>query len=80
MLLPKIFADFNIRDSEGRVRFTEGSFNDIERLNITLKSDLEVFLDNNEGLSIKGVVDFSNNESIWVAQYDHENLNDTSVK
>ena len=33
----KIYADFNNRDAKGRVRFTNGTFRVIARLNIELK-------------------------------------------
>ena len=60
------------------MRLTNGSFEDFERSKIKLKPGLEVFLDNDEGLSIEGMVDYSSKENIWVAKYDHEKLEDTS--
>jgi hypothetical protein len=63
----KIYADFNNADSKGRVRLnTEGTYRDLERMNIKLKENLEVLLDDDEGIVILGVVLFSEEENIWV--------------
>jgi len=74
----RLFAEFHNRDSKGRVRFTNGTERDIERLNIKLKPGLKVILDNSEGMTIEGVVEFSDEENIWVMKYDHSLLTDTS--
>jgi hypothetical protein len=78
MPLPKIFVDFNNRDLEGRVRLTNGSYSDISRMNIQLRSGFRVILDDSEGLSIEGTVEFSDTENVWVAKYDHQKLNGNS--
>jgi hypothetical protein len=67
MKLPiKIFADFSYADSKGRVRLTTvGTRRDLEKMNIKLKSGLEVLLDDDEGLTTPGVVLFSEEENIW---------------
>lgn len=71
----KIYADFNNADSKGRVRLTtEGTFRDLERLNIKLESGLEILLDDDEGLVTSGVVLFSDEEKIWVAKINWDNL------
>lgn len=77
MKLPiKISVDFNNCDIEGRVRLnTNGTFKDIERLKIKLEAGLEVMLDDNEGLAINGIVEFSKKENIWVAKFDWNKLN-----
>jgi hypothetical protein len=74
-----LFADFNNQDIHGRIRFTSGSFADAKRLNLELKQGLKVILDNYEGMSIERVVEFSKDENVWVARYNHENLMDTSI-
>ena len=67
----KIFADFNNADSKGRVRLTTaGTRNDLERMNLKLESGIEVLLDDNEGLMVYGIVQFSDEEDIWVAIID----------
>ena len=77
MKLPiKLSVDFNNCDSMGRVRLnTNGTFQDIERFKIKLEKGLEVLLDDNEGLEINGVVEFSEKENIWVAKLDWDKLN-----
>ncbi|MDO6433263.1 hypothetical protein Q4E93_21815 [Flavitalea sp. BT771] len=71
----KIYADFNNADSKGRVRLTsDGTFRDLERLNIKLKSGLEILLDDDEGLATSGVVLFSDEEKIWVAKINWDDL------
>ena len=74
-MLPVIFADWNNQDPQGRVRFTNGTFADIEKLNLILTFGLKVFLDNGEGLAIEGVVEFSKEENVWAARFDNEKLN-----
>lgn len=73
-MLPKIFADFNNRDRHGRVRFTDGTKADIERLQIKLIPGILVFLDDGEELSAEGIIEFSKEENTWVARYDEETL------
>jgi hypothetical protein len=77
MKLPvKVSVDFNNCDAEGRVRLTtNGALEDIERLQIKLEPDLKVLLDDNEGLAINGIVEFSKEENIWVAKFDWNKLN-----
>jgi len=67
----KIFVDFNNSDSKGRVRLnTKGSFDDIQRDNIQLKEGLKILLDDGDGLVTSGIVQFSDEENIWVAEID----------
>lgn len=69
--LPKIFADFNNADRQGRVRLnTKGTFDDLEKLNVKLKPGLEIILNDNDELEAKGIVEHSNEEKIWVARID----------
>jgi hypothetical protein len=71
----KIFADFHNSDTQGRVRLnTNGAFEDIERMKIELKSGLEVMLDNHEDLFAYGIVQFSQEENIWVVEIDKEGI------
>ncbi|MFY0255833.1 hypothetical protein ACDQ55_17970 [Chitinophaga sp. 30R24] len=69
-MMQKIFVDFNNCDPQGRVRLnTRGTLDDLERLNINLKSGLELLLDDEEELSAIGIVQFSEDENIWVASF-----------
>jgi len=75
MTTPTLFADFHNADMQGRIRLnTVGTLEDIEKLKIQLEPGLEVLIDNNEGLKVLGTVQFSNEENIWVAKIDWDNL------
>ena len=75
MNIPKIFADFNNADQQGRVRLTtNGSLADIRRLNLELKDGMQVFLDDDESLTTIGYLKYSDDEKIWVVQIDWDNL------
>src|SRR5450432_836828 len=67
---PTLFADFQNADKLGRVRFTNGTLADIKRLNIVLKEDLEIILDDGEEFMANGVIVFSKEEDRWVMKYD----------
>lgn len=74
-MLHKIYADFNNADTRGRVRLnTNGSLNDIKEQNIGLKPGMMVQLNDNEEFSISGIVEFSNEENIWVVKIDWNDL------
>jgi hypothetical protein len=65
----KIYADFNNADSRGRIRLnTEGTFRDLQEMGIKLEEGFEVLLDDDEGIVTLGVVSFSEDEQIWVAE------------
>jgi hypothetical protein len=65
----KIFADFNNTDRKHRVRLTTvGTLEDLERMNIKLEPGLELILDDNDELVTHGIVEFSEEENIWVAK------------
>jgi hypothetical protein len=71
----KIFVDFNNADVNGRIRLnTVGSLHDIAVLGEEIRVGLEVLLDDEEELSIKGVVEFSFDEDIWIAKVDWDEL------
>ncbi len=84
---PKLFADFNNADQHGRVRLnTNGTFEDIRKSNLELKEGMQVFLDDNDSLTAIGHVKYSDEEKIWVAEIDwddikhNDNLFDTLSK
>lgn len=76
MELPiKIYADFNNADSKGRVRLnTEGTYRDLDKMNIKLQPGIEIILDDDGGLTTSGIVLFSEEERIWVAKIDWDKL------
>jgi hypothetical protein len=64
-----IFADFNNNDKYGRIRLnTNGALRDIKSRNIELIDGKRVLLDDSDELRIIGVLRFSNDEGIWVAE------------
>ncbi len=68
MHIEVIFVDFNNADEKGRVRLTtNGSLNDIKNKNIELVEGNKVLLDDSEELKTLGTLYFSNEENIWVA-------------
>ncbi|PSL45741.1 hypothetical protein CLV51_104448 [Chitinophaga niastensis] len=68
--MQKVYVDFNNCDRQGRVRLnTRGTFDDLERLNIKLVPGLELLLDDDEELAAVGIVQFSEEENIWVATF-----------
>lgn len=69
--LIKLIVDFNNTDKERRVRLiTINIMNDLASQKIKLTSGLKVLLDDNDELTITGVVEFSESENIWVAKVD----------
>jgi hypothetical protein len=79
--LPKMFADFNNADEKGRVRLnTTGSMESIQKTNLQLVPGLKILLDDEEGLSTVGDLEFSEDEKIWVAKIDWNALNADKTK
>jgi len=75
MDIPKLFADFNNADRQRRVRLnSNGTFADIKRLNIELKEDMQVFLYDNDTLTTIGNIKYSDEEKIWVAEINWNNI------
>ena len=72
-MAPKIFADFNNADEKGRVRLnTNGSINDLK--NIILRRGLPILLDDNDDLTCEAILDFSEEEDMWVAIINWNNI------
>jgi hypothetical protein len=64
---PRVFADFNNADVEGRLRLNcIGTIEDLARQNIELQ-DGQLLILYSEDLEVDGVVKYSDNENIWVA-------------
>ncbi len=73
--MKKIFVDFNNADKDGRIRLnTKGTLDDIEKKEIKLKENLEILLDDDDGLTVNGIVQFSEIEKIWVVRVNWDML------
>jgi hypothetical protein len=71
----ELFVDFNNADRYGRIRLnTNGTFDDIDKYHIKLESGLEVLLNDGDSLKAKGIIEFSDEEKIWVAKIDWNKL------
>ena len=69
MKLKTIFVDFNNVDSLGRVRLnTVGSIKDIENKNVRLESNLQLVINDDDGLKALAIIEYSEKENIWVAR------------
>lgn len=67
---PLLFADFNNGDPQGRLRLNcAGTMHDLSNQGIQLVPGLAVVLSDDE-LEADGIVQFSEDESIWVAAID----------
>jgi hypothetical protein len=70
MSYPKIFADFHNADERGRLRLNcVGTIEDLSHQNIKLKEGQFLTLYSEE-LEVDGVVQYSEEESLWVAVID----------
>jgi len=64
----RVFADFNNRDPQGRVRLnTEGTLRDVNRQGIRLEDGLELTIADDD-LEAEGIVRFSEEEGLWVVE------------
>jgi hypothetical protein len=74
MNYPRIFADFHNADKQGRLRLNcVGTIEDLSRQNIKLQDgQLLAFYD--EELEVDGVVQYSEEESLWVAAIDWKQI------
>lgn len=70
MKYPRIFADFHNADEQGRLRLNcVGTIEDLSRQNIKLE-DGQLLALYDEELEVDGVVQYSKEESLWVAAID----------
>jgi len=73
---PKIFADFHNADEQGRLRLNcVGTIEDLSRQNIKLQ-DGQLLTLYSEEIEADGVVQYSEEENIWVAVIDWQLLRD----
>jgi hypothetical protein len=68
-----LFVDFNNADKLGRIRLnTLGALRCIREKNIDLFEGKQVKLDDEDSLTNTGILKFSKEENIWVAEIDQE--------
>jgi hypothetical protein len=69
-----IYADFNNRDSSGRLRLnTNGTLRNLKEKNIRLVRNMTLKVSDGD-LIVEGIVGFSNTEDIWVIEIDSQNI------
>ena len=74
MKYPRIFADFHNADEQGRLRLNcVGTIEDLSRQNIKLQ-DGQLLALYDEELEVDGVVQYSEEESLWVAVIDWKQI------
>ena len=74
MSSPRIFADFHNADEQSRLRLNcVGTIEDLSRENIKLQNGQLLTLYSEE-LEVDGVVQYSEEESLWVAAIDWEQI------
>ena len=77
MSYPKIYADFHNTDTKGRLRLNcIGTTTDLNRLKIKLWDGQPLTL-YSEDLEVDGVVQYSNEEPLWVALIDWDAIKET---
>ena len=84
---PRIYADFNKQDSDGRLVLTcAGTYRDLRHAGLVLKDGLElVFYADDadeqgkpDDLEVEGVVQFDDKTKRWVGVFDPRNLRHAS--
>jgi hypothetical protein len=74
MKYPRIFADFHNADEQGRLRLNcVGTIEDLSRQNIKLEDGKFLALYDEE-LEVDGMVQYSQEESLWVAVIDWKQI------
>ncbi|MDZ8186063.1 MAG: hypothetical protein RMX96_14570 [Nostoc sp. ChiSLP02] len=74
MITPKVFADFHNADAERRLRLNcIGTIEDLANQSIELQNGQLLTL-YSEDLEVDGVVQFSEEEKLWVAAIDWDRI------
>ncbi|BDI18574.1 hypothetical protein ANSO36C_43760 [Nostoc cf. commune SO-36] len=74
MITPRVFADFHNTDGEGRLRLNcIGTIEDLANQSIELR-DGQLLTIYSEDLEVDGVVQFSEEEKLWVAAIDWDRI------
>ncbi|MBL8899971.1 MAG: hypothetical protein JNM84_20235 [Planctomycetes bacterium] len=77
--MPAIFADFNNRDEQGRLRLNcVGTGQDLLALGLELREGLEILCTDRDELEVEARVTFSREEGIWVGEYDGRSVRQRS--
>ncbi len=72
-----IYADFNNADEQGRVRLnTDGTLAELKRRSMSLSAGLRLMISDGE-IETEGVVEFSDDEQIWVLRIDWKAISET---
>ena len=70
-----IYGDFNNIDVHYRVRLdTFKTIADIEEKAIKLVPGMEIIIDDNDSLRVKGIVQYSQEENVWVVEFKYEDV------
>jgi transcription antitermination factor NusG len=73
-------VDFNNCDKERRVRLnTIGAIRSLNESQVALRNGLEVELASGDFFPIKGIVEYSDSERIWVARFSINDLRDKEM-
>ncbi|BAY81337.1 hypothetical protein NIES267_08130 [Calothrix parasitica NIES-267] len=74
MKISRVFADFHNADTEGRLRLNcTGTIEDLSRQKIRLLDGLRLVL-YSEDLEADGIIQYSNEENVWVAVIDWDEI------
>ncbi len=74
MITPRVFADFHNADAEGRLRLNSiGTIEDLANQSIELR-DGQLLTVYSEDLEVDGLVQFSEEEKLWVAAIDWDRI------
>lgn len=78
---PKIYADFNNADRQGRLRLAvRGSEEDIRAQKLKLLNGMNIIVHDDDELSANAEVVFSEEEKIWVAVIDWTKMKRARLK
>ena len=74
MITPRVFADLHNADAEGRLRLNcIGTIEDLANQSLELR-DGQLLTIYSEDLEVDGVVQFSEEEKLWVAAIDWDKI------
>jgi hypothetical protein len=77
---PRVFADFHNADAHGRIRLNcIGTVEDLARQHVKLQEGLLLAL-YSEDLEVDGLVQFSQEEQLWVAIIDWNAIRETAAE
>jgi len=75
----RVFADFHNADAQGRLRLNcIGTVEDLGRQQISLRDGQPLIL-YSEDLEVEGVVRFSEEENLWVAEIDWDAIREVTL-